>query len=75
MLHLRIKPKEMSWFWHITRPLKTTSVRTVSTQDRQLYDRIIRVDHAGELGADRIYAGKRKYQVNCMCTRVLKDDR
>jgi len=31
---------------------------TVSSQDRQLYDRIIRVDHAGELGADRIYAGQ-----------------
>ena len=26
--------------------------------DWKLYDRIIRVDHAGELGADRIYAGQ-----------------
>ncbi|XP_049515611.1 5-demethoxyubiquinone hydroxylase, mitochondrial isoform X1 [Dermacentor silvarum] len=25
---------------------------------RHLYDRILRVDHAGELGADRIYAGQ-----------------
>ncbi|KAH6923019.1 hypothetical protein HPB50_020743 [Hyalomma asiaticum] len=25
---------------------------------RRLYDRILRVDHAGELGADRIYAGQ-----------------
>jgi hypothetical protein len=25
---------------------------------REIYDKIIRVDHAGELGADRIYAGQ-----------------
>lgn len=33
-------------------------VRNVSHKNRELYDRIIRVDHAGELGADRIYAGQ-----------------
>lgn len=27
-------------------------------QLRELHDRIIRVDHAGEYGADRIYAGQ-----------------
>ncbi|CAN7937226.1 unnamed protein product [Ixodes hexagonus] len=39
--------------------------RSVSTADcaeerrrRRLYDRMLRVDHAGELGADRIYAGQ-----------------
>lgn len=31
---------------------------TKSTRKRELIDRIIRVDHAGELGADRIYAGQ-----------------
>lgn len=34
----------------LTRPLSTTSKPTI--------DSIIRVDHAGELGADRIYAGQ-----------------
>ena len=29
-----------------------------NNKDWKLYDRIIRVDHAGELGADRIYAGQ-----------------
>lgn len=31
---------------------------TKSAQNRRIIDRIIRVDHAGELGADRIYAGQ-----------------
>ncbi|XP_042206787.1 5-demethoxyubiquinone hydroxylase, mitochondrial-like isoform X2 [Homarus americanus] len=31
---------------------------TKSAQNKELIDRIIRVDHAGELGADRIYAGQ-----------------
>lgn len=31
---------------------------TSSDKEKQLIDRIIRVDHAGELGADRIYAGQ-----------------
>lgn len=31
---------------------------TVDPMDRQIVDRIIRVDHAGEYGANRIYAGQ-----------------
>lgn len=39
----------------------TTSSHFLQTQDakkKAMYDRIIRVDHAGELGANRIYAGQ-----------------
>ena len=32
--------------------------RYYSSNTKKLVDRIIRVDHAGELGADRIYAGQ-----------------
>ncbi|XP_070580811.1 5-demethoxyubiquinone hydroxylase, mitochondrial-like [Ptychodera flava] len=40
-----------------------TTVRCMSTEHseqgtKEMLDRIIRVDHAGELGADRIYAGQ-----------------
>ena len=31
---------------------------TKASRNREVIDRIIRVDHAGELGADRIYAGQ-----------------
>ncbi|XP_071521909.1 5-demethoxyubiquinone hydroxylase, mitochondrial isoform X2 [Panulirus ornatus] len=31
---------------------------TKAAQNRRTIDRIVRVDHAGELGADRIYAGQ-----------------
>ena len=31
---------------------------TKSVKRKEILDRIIRVDHAGELGADRIYAGQ-----------------
>lgn len=30
----------------------------IDEKRRRIVDRIIRVDHAGELGADRIYAGQ-----------------
>ncbi|KAK8381590.1 hypothetical protein O3P69_018582 [Scylla paramamosain] len=43
------------------RPLALAGVRLYSTKaahTKQAIDRIIRVDHAGELGADRIYAGQ-----------------
>lgn len=43
------------------RPLSTTSTSSTAEIDekrRKLIDKIIRVDHAGELGADRIYAGQ-----------------
>lgn len=34
------------------------SVSNKRCQEKATIDRIIRVDHAGELGADRIYAGQ-----------------
>ena len=34
------------------------SAKYLSRHRREIYDRIIRVDHAGELGADRIYHGQ-----------------
>lgn len=43
------------------RPLAVAGLRLYSSkaaQVKQTRDRIIRVDHAGELGADRIYAGQ-----------------
>ncbi|XP_008550301.1 5-demethoxyubiquinone hydroxylase, mitochondrial isoform X1 [Microplitis demolitor] len=36
----------------------STSVATADTKAAKLIDSIIRVNHAGELGADRIYAGQ-----------------
>ena len=39
---------------------KSTSLDDFDPKTRQLYERIIRVDHAGEYGADRIYAGQLK---------------
>ena len=35
-----------------------SSARFLSIHRKKLYDKIIRVDHAGELGADRIYWGQ-----------------
>ena len=40
------------------RCLCSQATRTRVTRPRSHIDRIIRVDHAGELGADRIYAGQ-----------------
>lgn len=36
----------------------STAVATADTKAAKLLDSIIRVNHAGELGADRIYAGQ-----------------
>lgn len=38
--------------------LASTSAISGTTKLGKLLDSIIRVDHAGELGADRIYAGQ-----------------
>lgn len=38
--------------------LMSTSAAPGSTRSGKLLDSVIRVDHAGELGADRIYAGQ-----------------
>lgn len=40
-----------------------TTPGKIGENKRELYDRILRVDHAGEFGADRIYAGEFK---NCL---------
>ncbi|XP_067127017.1 5-demethoxyubiquinone hydroxylase, mitochondrial [Centruroides vittatus] len=40
------------------RGLTTRATHKTEKKRRILYDRILRVDHAGELGADRIYAGQ-----------------
>ncbi|CAE1279036.1 COQ7 [Acanthosepion pharaonis] len=37
---------------------RALSTKAVASQQKAMLDRIIRVDHAGELGADRIYAGQ-----------------
>lgn len=34
------------------------TTRTMTTRPSKLVDKFVRVDHAGELGADRIYAGQ-----------------
>lgn len=39
-------------------PCRCMSQFTRQRRSRELVDRIIRVDHAGELGADRIYEGQ-----------------
>ncbi|KAH7976912.1 hypothetical protein HPB52_021489 [Rhipicephalus sanguineus] len=38
--------------------IRGSSDDATARRRRRLYDRILRVDHAGELGADRIYAGQ-----------------
>lgn len=38
--------------------LMSTSAASGTTRSGKLLDSVIRVDHAGELGADRIYAGQ-----------------
>lgn len=38
--------------------LASTSVKAATNAPGKVLDSIIRVDHAGELGADRIYAGQ-----------------
>jgi ubiquinone biosynthesis monooxygenase Coq7 len=38
--------------------VRLASTSAATSASRKLLDSIIRVDHAGELGADRIYAGQ-----------------
>lgn len=38
--------------------LRRASTKVSNVQRRQMIDRFLRVDHAGEYGADRIYAGQ-----------------
>ncbi|XP_021354825.1 5-demethoxyubiquinone hydroxylase, mitochondrial-like [Mizuhopecten yessoensis] len=48
------------------------STRAKSARTRALVDRIIRIDHAGELGADRIYAGQHAILGNTATGPVIK---
>lgn len=44
---------------HIRRlGVRLASTSAATNESRKILDSIIRVDHAGELGADRIYAGQ-----------------
>jgi len=43
---------------HSSRRYLSSSSREKNAATRQIIDRMIRVDHAGEFGADRIYAGQ-----------------
>lgn len=40
------------------RLINTAAAATSRTKEGRLLDAILRVDHAGEMGADRIYAGQ-----------------
>ena len=42
----------------LCRRFASSSTPVKDAKTRAMIDRIIRVDHAGELGADRIYAGQ-----------------
>ena len=42
----------------IVRLVSTNSAAPLRTKKGRLLDSIMRVDHAGEFGADRIYAGQ-----------------
>ena len=47
-------------------------IRTFVTRPHPTVDRIIRVDHAGEYGADRIYAGQMAVLGNSPIGPVVK---
>lgn len=57
-----------------TRSLSSISRRRKASAKRadKVIDRIIRVDHAGELGADRIYAGQYAVLRNTSAGPVIK---
>ena len=44
--------------WRFTHQLHVIRTVSQSLKADEMVDRIIRVDHAGEYGADRIYAGQ-----------------
>lgn len=46
------------WFGFAVRPALPHMKNVRFKTDKRILDEIIRVDHAGELGADRIYAGQ-----------------
>lgn len=53
--------------------LRHSSRNASTAQRREMYDRMIRVDHAGEFGADRIYAGQMAILGNTDAGRVVRD--
>lgn len=40
------------------RQISMLAIRGMSSRPSNMVDKFVRVDHAGELGADRIYAGQ-----------------
>jgi len=44
--------------WVLRMPVRCVSTAQKAAADKAMVDRMIRVDHAGEYGADRIYAGQ-----------------
>lgn len=44
--------------WVLRVPVRCVSTAQKAADDKAMVDRMIRVDHAGEYGADRIYAGQ-----------------
>lgn len=40
------------------REIFVLAIRGMSSRPSKMVDKFVRVDHAGELGADRIYAGQ-----------------
>lgn len=53
----RISPKQASLCNQLIRN-SSSEAKTIRPRPSRMIDEIIRVDHAGEMGADRIYAGQ-----------------
>lgn len=53
----RLSPKQTLLCNQLIRNL-SSKVKTIRSRPSRVIDEIIRVDHAGEMGADRIYAGQ-----------------
>lgn len=53
----RISPKQVFVYNELIRN-SSSEARTIRPRPSHMIDEIIRVDHAGEMGADRIYAGQ-----------------
>ena len=52
--------------------VRNGTLRYYTTRPHPDIDRIIRIDHAGEFGADRIYAGQVAVLGNSACGPVIK---
>ena len=49
----------------------STKMSPKETREKAMRDRFLRVDHAGEVGADRIYAGQMAVLGTCSCSSVV----